>query len=88
MCLGVPGKVLEVQPDAGLGLLRGKVEFGGIIKEVNLTYTPDVKPGEYVVVHVGFSISKLDEAEAQQVFYYLRELDQLAELSLPEEGEK
>jgi hydrogenase expression/formation protein HypC len=86
MCLGVPGKVLEIETDAGLGLSRGKVEFGGIIKEVNLTYTPDVKPGEYVVVHVGFSISKLDEAEAQQVFAYLRELDQLNELNLPEEG--
>jgi len=86
MCLGVPGKVLEIQTDPALGLSRGKVEFGGIIKEVNLTYTPDVKPGEYVVVHVGFSISKLDEAEAQQVFSYLRELDQLNELDLPEEG--
>ncbi len=85
MCLGVPGKVLGIEKDA-LGLSRGKVEFGGIIKEVNLTYTPDVKAGEYVVVHVGFSISKLDEEEAQQVFSYLRELDQLKELELPEDG--
>jgi hydrogenase expression/formation protein HypC len=85
MCLGVPGKVLDIQKDA-LGLSRGKVEFGGIIKEVNLTYTPEVKPGEYVVVHVGFSISKLNEQEAQQVFSYLRGLDQLKELELPEEG--
>ncbi len=85
MCLGVPGKVLDIQKDA-LGLSHGKVEFGGIIKEVNLTYTPEVQPGEYVVVHVGFSISKLNEQEAQQVFSYLRGLDQLKELELPEEG--
>ena len=86
MCLGVPGKVLDIQKDS-LGLSRGKVEFGGIIKEVNLTYTPEVVPGEYVVVHVGFSISKLNEQEAQQVFSYLRGLDQLKELELPDEGE-
>jgi hydrogenase expression/formation protein HypC len=85
MCLGVPGKVLNIETDA-LGLSRGKVEFGGIVKEVNLTYTPEVKPGEYVVVHVGFSISKLNEEEAQKVFSYLRELDQIKELNLPEDG--
>ncbi|MCI0441697.1 HypC/HybG/HupF family hydrogenase formation chaperone [bacterium] len=86
MCLGVPGKVLSIERDQALGLAHGRVEFGGIIKEVNLTYTPEVKIGEYVVVHVGFAISRLDEEEAQQVFNYLRELGELKQLELPEEG--
>jgi hydrogenase expression/formation protein HypC len=86
MCLGVPGKVLTIEREEALGLSRGKVQFGGIVKEVNLTYTPDVKIGEYVVVHVGFAISKLDEQEAQQVFKYLRELGELKQLELPEDG--
>jgi hydrogenase expression/formation protein HypC len=86
MCLGVPGKVLSIEKEEALGLSTGRVQFGGIVKEVNLTYTPEVKIGEYVVVHVGFAISKLDEAEAQQVFDYLRELGELKALELPEEG--
>ncbi|HSE43536.1 MAG TPA: HypC/HybG/HupF family hydrogenase formation chaperone [Acidobacteriota bacterium] len=86
MCLGVPGKVLTIEREETLGLSRGRVQFGGIVKEVNLTYTPEVKVGEYVVVHVGFAISRLDEKEAQQVFDYLRELGELKQLELPEEG--
>lgn len=76
MCLGVPGKVLSIEREEAFGLSRGRVQFGGIVKEVNLTYTPEVKIGEYVVVHVGFAISKMDEEEAQQVFDYLRELSE------------
>ena len=60
MCLGVPGKVLHVDPDP-MGMAMGRVSFGGIVKKVCLAYTPDVRPGEYVVVHVGFAIQKLDE---------------------------
>ena len=86
MCLGVPGKVLTIEKDEALGLSRGRVQFGGIVKEVNLTYTPEIKIGEYVVVHVGFAISRLDEEEAQQVFKYLHELGELNQLELPEEG--
>ena len=86
MCLGVPGKVLEIEKDDSLGLYRGKVEFGGITKEVNLTYTPEVQIGEYVVVHVGFAISRLNEEQAQQVFAYLRELGELKQLEIPDEG--
>ncbi len=59
----------------------GKVSFGGIVKEVNLAYVPEATVGDYVVVHVGFAISKLDEAEAQQVFHYLEQMDELVELS-------
>jgi hydrogenase expression/formation protein HypC len=76
MCLGVPGKVLSVEDNA-LGMAMGKVSFGGIKKEVCLAYVPDVKVGEYVIVHVGFAISKVDEAEAEQVFRMLEEMGDL-----------
>ena len=82
MCLGVPGKVLEVTRTE-LGLTSGKVDFGGVVKEVNLSYTPEVEPGQYVVVHVGFSISTLDEDEAQEVFRYLEQIGGLDELDSP-----
>jgi len=58
----------------------GKVDFGGIIKEVSLAYVPEVKIGEYVIVHVGFALSRLDENEAKKVFQYLKEMDELSEL--------
>jgi len=80
MCLGVPGRVLEVIPNA-LGVPQGRVDFGGIVKEVCFAYTPDARVGEYVVVHVGFAISKIDEREAVRVFDYLRETGELAELA-------
>ncbi|NIO43545.1 MAG: HypC/HybG/HupF family hydrogenase formation chaperone [Burkholderiales bacterium] len=78
MCLAVPGKVLSV---AGDGLLDrvGRIEFGGIIKEVNLAYVPEVEPGEYVLVHVGFAIAVIDEAEAARVFALLGKLEQTVE---------
>lgn len=59
----------------------GKVSFGGIAKEVNLACVPDASVGDYVIVHVGFAISKLDEQEAQQVFEYLQQMDELVEFS-------
>jgi hydrogenase expression/formation protein HypC len=58
----------------------GKVSFGGVIKEVSLAYVPEVVVGDYVIVHVGFAIGRLDEAEAQQVFGYLKQMDELTEL--------
>lgn len=75
MCLGVPGKVVSVENDGDL--LMGKVDFGGVARQVCLAYVPDVSVGEYVVVHVGFALSKIDEAEAQRVYELLRELEQL-----------
>ncbi len=78
MCLGIPGKVLEVVADAG-GLPMGKVEFGGIVKEVCLAYLPDVQPGQYVLVHVGFAISTVDESEAEEIFSYLAQMEELSE---------
>lgn len=59
----------------------GKVSFGGVVKEVNLAYVPEAGVGDYVVVHVGFAISKVDEEEAQQVFKYLEQIQELEELS-------
>jgi hydrogenase expression/formation protein HypC len=78
MCLGVPGRVVEILPNA-IGVPSGKVEFGGIVKEVCFAYTPDAVPGEYVVVHVGFAISKIDEAEAKRVFAYLTDTGELTD---------
>jgi hydrogenase expression/formation protein HypC len=79
MCLAVPGKILSVTGDDPL-LRTGRVSFGGIVKEVNLAYTPEANIGDYVVVHVGFAISTLDEAEAHRVFDYLQQMGELAEL--------
>jgi hydrogenase expression/formation protein HypC len=79
MCLAVPGRIMSI--DAADPLMRtGKVNFGGIVKEVNLAYVPEAEVGNYVIVHVGFAISVVDEDEAQRVFEYLREMDELAEL--------
>jgi len=76
MCLGVPGKLIAIQQDP-LGIHMGKVSFGGITKEVCLAYTPEAEVGDYVVVHVGFSISRIDEAEARRVFELLEEMGEL-----------
>ena len=76
MCLAVPGQVLNIAGDDPL-LRTGRVSFGGITKEVCLAYVPEVKVGDYVVVHVGFALSIVDEAEAQQVFAYLRQMEEL-----------
>lgn len=81
MCLAVPGKIISISENDDPILRTGKVSFGGIIKEVNLAYVPEAQVGDYVIVHVGFAISKLDEAEAQKTFEYLREIGDLEELS-------
>lgn len=83
MCLGVPGKVVSIAENP-LGMTMGKVSFGGITKECCMAYVPDVKVGDYVVVHVGFAISIIDEAEAQRTLAYLREMDELGELDIPQ----
>ncbi len=79
MCLAIPGKILELQGEDPY-LRMGRVQFGGIVKEINLAYTPEAKIGDYVLVHVGFAISRIDEAEAQRVFEYL---DEIGEIELP-----
>jgi hydrogenase expression/formation protein HypC len=79
MCLAVPGKIMNISNEDAI-MRTGKVSFGGIVKEVNLAYTPEAKVGDYVIVHVGFAISTLDEQEASQVFKYLEEMGELEEL--------
>ena len=78
MCLGVPGRVLEIEPNS-LGITMGKVSFGGIAKEVCLAYVPEAQVGDYVIVHAGFAISRLDETEAMEVFDLLSQMEELAD---------
>ena len=78
MCLGVPGRVVEMYHEHGL--LMGKVDFGGVSKQVCLEHVPRVAVGVYVIVHVGFALSVVDEQEAQQVFAYLEAMNELGEL--------
>ncbi len=83
MCLAIPGKVIEIQRDPQ-GVRIGKTNFGGIVKQVCLEYTPEVECGDYVLVHVGFALSKVDPAEAERTYQALAELKQLGELDTPE----
>jgi hydrogenase expression/formation protein HypC len=82
MCLAIPGKVIEIQRDAQ-GVHMGKTNFGGIVKQVCLEYTPEVQVGDYVLVHVGFALQKVDEEEARKTYELLAEIDQLGELEMP-----
>jgi hydrogenase expression/formation protein HypC len=75
MCLGIPGEVLEVRDERGLR--HGTVRFGGITRSVCLSYVPDAAPGEFVVVHVGFAISKIDREEAERAYRVLEELGEV-----------
>lgn len=79
MCLAVPGKIVSIEGDDPITRM-GKIDFGGILKTVSLAYVPECVIGDYVIVHVGFAISRVDEAEAAKVFEYLREMEELAEL--------
>jgi hydrogenase expression/formation protein HypC len=80
MCLGIPGRIIDRRDDSGLPV--GTVDFGGVRREICLAYVADeVEVGDYVVVHVGFAISKVDEEEAHRTFEVLREMSQLDELS-------
>ena len=72
MCLGVPGKIVEIYEQGGL--LMGKIDFGGVAREVCLAYVPEAKIGDYAVVHVGFALNLLDEAEAQETLALLKEI--------------
>ncbi len=83
MCLGVPGKIVEINENPS-GLPMGKVNFSGITKEVCLAYVPEAKIDDYVVVHVGFAISIIDEQEAMEVFDFLRQMEELDELDIPQ----
>jgi len=78
MCLGVPGQVVSVD-DSNPDFPTGRVSFAGVVKEVCLAYTPEARVDDYVVVHVGFAISRLDEAEALQTLEYLKEIERLSQ---------
>ena len=82
MCLAVPGKIMSISGEEPL-MRMGKIDFGGIFKEASLAYVPEAQIGDYVIVHVGFAISRLDEEEANKVFEYLREMENLSELEEP-----
>jgi hydrogenase expression/formation protein HypC len=85
MCLAVPGKITEITPTEAA--LMGKVDFGGVIREVCLEAVPDAKLGNYVIVHAGFALNILSEEEAEETLAALRELGDIeAELAAGEEG--
>lgn len=84
MCLAVPGRILDISDDSGVRMAR--VDFGGIRRETCLEYLPEAAVGDWVIVHVGFAISKVDEAEAARTLEYLRELDEFAEEMREGEG--
>ena len=78
MCLAVPGKVLSIH---GEDFARSaQVSFGGTVREVSLAYVPEAEAGDYVIVHVGFAISLLDEAEAMRTFEYLKQMGEVEEM--------
>ncbi|MFW5947869.1 MAG: HypC/HybG/HupF family hydrogenase formation chaperone [Gemmatimonadota bacterium] len=79
MCLGIPGKILDIRDEGPLA--TGRVDFGGVRRDVCLAYVADeVEPGDYVIVHVGFAIARVDEKEARRTFEALREMSELDEL--------
>ncbi len=83
MCLGIPGKVVEIYQRDGMRM--GKVDFGGVVREACLEYLPDIQAGDYTIVHVGFGISRLDEKEARETLELLQQMDLLSG-ELPQGG--
>lgn len=80
MCLAVPGKLISIE-GVDPTFRTGRVNFGGIVKDVNLAYVPEAEIGNYVLVHVGFALTVVDEAEAAKVFDYLQQMGELGELT-------
>jgi hydrogenase expression/formation protein HypC len=78
MCLGIPGEIVDIREENGLSV--GRVKFGGIVRDVCLQCIPDAAVGEFVLVHVGFAIAKVDRDEAEHAYKTLEELGLLAEL--------
>ena len=85
MCLGVPGKVTELFEEDGVRM--GTVDFGGITRKACLEYAPEVEVGSFVVIHVGFAISVVDEEEAARSYALLAEMDNLEYIDLPQHAE-
>jgi len=80
MCLAIPGRIIDIA-EADPLLRKGRVDFGGVVKTVSLTCVPEATAGQYVLVHVGMAISTIDETEAERVFEFLDQMDELGELS-------
>jgi hydrogenase expression/formation protein HypC len=78
MCLAIPGRISSLHENTGVPMAR--VDFGGTVRDACLSYLPEARVGDYVLVHVGFAISKVDEEEAARTYQYLAEMDQLSEL--------
>jgi hydrogenase expression/formation protein HypC len=85
MCLAIPGKILSA--DDRNGLRVGRVQFGGIVRLARLDFVPEARPGDYVMVHVGFAISRVDEKEAERTYSLLREMGALEAELPPEDNE-
>lgn len=81
MCLAIPGKLLSISGQRDETFRQGKVSFGGITKEVNLSMVPDAQVGDYVLVHVGVAIGKVDQEEARQTFEYLKMMGEVDEIA-------
>lgn len=81
MCLAIPGKLISITAELDETFRQGKVSFGGIIKEVNLSMIPEAKLGDYVLVHVGVAIGIVDEEEALQTFEYLKQMGEVDEIT-------
>ena len=79
MCLGIPGRIVEISGNEDVLLRMGKVDFGGIVREVSLVYVPEAEVGDYVIVHVGFALHTVDEAEALETLALFREIGALEE---------
>jgi hydrogenase expression/formation protein HypC len=77
MCLGVPGRIIDISDEQDM--LMGRVDFGGVSRRVCLAHVPEVQPGDYVIVHVGFAIATVDEQEAQRVFEFLQAMGDIDE---------
>lgn len=84
MCLGVPGKIIEIYENGGL--LMGKIDFGGVTREACLAYVPEAKVGDYTLIHVGFALNLISEQEAAETLALLNEMDALGEALESEAG--
>lgn len=78
MCLAIPGRIASLTGEDPL-TRTAKIDFGGVLKEASLAYVPEASVGNYVIVHAGFALSLVDETEAQKIFEYLKEMQQLDE---------
>jgi len=78
MCLGVPGKIIEIYETGGLSM--GKVDFGGVTREACLAYVPEAQVGDYTIIHVGFALNLISKEEALETLDLLRQIGELSEL--------